>query len=130
MPEDTRMFERLFGGKEQDTAVAERIPPGQYFTEKWPVLHYGSVPRVDLETWDFKVWGEVDNPFEFDWAEFKADATQAAAHGHPLRDALVPTGHGLRGRRDPDHPREREAAPDCPLRRLHAEQGYTTNLPV
>ena len=49
----------------------KRIPPGQYFTEKWPVLHYGSVPRVDLKTWDFKVWGEVDNPFEFSWAEFK-----------------------------------------------------------
>jgi len=33
----------------------KRIPVGQYFTEKWPVLHYGSVPRVDLKTWDFKV---------------------------------------------------------------------------
>ena len=21
------------------------MPPGQYVTEKWPVLHYGSVPR-------------------------------------------------------------------------------------
>src|SRR5688500_19366535 len=50
----------------------KRMPPGQYFTEKWPVLHYGSVPRVDLKTWDFKVWGGVENPFEFSWAEFKA----------------------------------------------------------
>src|SRR5215211_7371409 len=49
----------------------KRIPPGQYFTEKWPVLHYGSVPRVDLKTWDFKVWGEVENPFELTWAELK-----------------------------------------------------------
>ena len=49
----------------------KRIPPGQYFTEKWPVLHYGSVPRVDLKTWDFKVWGDVENPFELSWAEFK-----------------------------------------------------------
>src|SRR5512141_3423134 len=66
------MFERLFGNREQDPAVAARIPPGQYRTEKFPVLHYGSVPRVDLATWDFKVWGEVENPFEFSWAEFKA----------------------------------------------------------
>ena len=25
-----------------------RLPPGQYLTEKWPVLHAGSVPRTDL----------------------------------------------------------------------------------
>jgi hypothetical protein len=47
------MFERLFGNKTLDPAVAERIPPGQYRTEKFPVLHYGSVPRTDLATWDF-----------------------------------------------------------------------------
>ena len=54
------MFERLFGSKRADPAVAERIPPGQYRTEKFPVLHYGSVPHTDLATWDFRVFGEVD----------------------------------------------------------------------
>ena len=57
------MFERLFGNREQDPAVMERIPPGQYRTEKFPVLHYGSVPGTDLATWDFRVFGEVDAPF-------------------------------------------------------------------
>ena len=28
-----------------------RLPPGQYLTEKWPVLHAGSVPSTDLATW-------------------------------------------------------------------------------
>ena len=54
------MFERLFGHPEQDPAVAARIPPGQYRTDKFPVLHYGSVPRADLATWDFRVFGQVD----------------------------------------------------------------------
>ena len=40
------MFDRLFGTKEQDPAIAERIPPGQYKTDKFPVLHYGSVPHT------------------------------------------------------------------------------------
>ena len=66
------MFERLFGSGEQDPAAAARIPPGQYKTEKFPVLHYGSVPRADLATWDFKVWGEVDSPFTLTWDQFKA----------------------------------------------------------
>ena len=25
-----------------------RLPPGQIVTDKWPVLHYGSVPAADL----------------------------------------------------------------------------------
>src|SRR5581483_8574043 len=32
-----------------------RLPPGQYLTDKWPVLHAGEVPRVDLATWTFRV---------------------------------------------------------------------------
>ena len=44
------MFERLFGGRTMDPATAERIPPGQYKTDKFPVLHYGSVPKTDLAT--------------------------------------------------------------------------------
>ena len=66
------MFERLFGSREQDAAVADRIPPGQYRTTKFPVLHYGSVPRTDLRTWDFKVYGLVDSTFTLTWDAFKA----------------------------------------------------------
>ena len=39
-----------------------RLPPGQYLTEKWPVLHYGGVPKVDLATWDFTLEGLVEQP--------------------------------------------------------------------
>src|SRR3954462_12556222 len=66
------MFERLFGNTAVDPATAERIPPGQYRTEKFPVLHYGSVPKVDLATWDFNVFGLVGNPFRLTWDEFRA----------------------------------------------------------
>src|SRR5207237_5755770 len=49
-----------------------RLPPGQYLTEKWPVLHAGSVPDTDLSTWDFKVFGEVEEPVTLRWDEFAA----------------------------------------------------------
>src|ERR1044071_5144188 len=41
-----------------------RLPPGQYLTEKWPVLHAGDVPDhpADLTGWDFRVYGEVEDP--------------------------------------------------------------------
>src|SRR5947199_7753180 len=38
-------------------ALNGRLPPGQVVTTKWPVLHYGDVPRVDLKTWTFDVSG-------------------------------------------------------------------------
>ena len=65
------MFDRLFGNRSADPAIADRVPPGQYLTEKFPVLHYGSVPRTDLTTWDFKVYGLVDSPFTLTWDQFK-----------------------------------------------------------
>jgi DMSO/TMAO reductase YedYZ molybdopterin-dependent catalytic subunit len=46
-----------------------RLPPGQYMTEKWPVLHAGSVPVVDLATWRLRVFGEVEQELELDWEE-------------------------------------------------------------
>jgi DMSO/TMAO reductase YedYZ molybdopterin-dependent catalytic subunit len=49
-----------------------RLPPGQYLTEKWPVLHAGTVPSTDLATWDFKVFGEVESPLTLSWDEFTA----------------------------------------------------------
>src|SRR6058998_2408583 len=49
-----------------------RLPPGQYLTEKWPVLHAGGVPRTDLATWDFRVSGEVENPITLSYEELQS----------------------------------------------------------
>jgi DMSO/TMAO reductase YedYZ molybdopterin-dependent catalytic subunit len=51
-----------------------RLPPGQYLTEKWPVLHAGDVARYpeDLAGWTFSVSGEVDQPLTLTWAELDA----------------------------------------------------------
>ena len=62
-------FRRKLNEREQ--AVADRLPPGQYLTEKWPVLHYGNVPRVDLATWSFTLDGLVKKPVQLTYEEFK-----------------------------------------------------------
>ena len=49
-----------------------RLPPGQSLTQKFPVLHYGPVPRFDPATWDFRMWGEVEDERRWTWAEFMA----------------------------------------------------------
>jgi DMSO/TMAO reductase YedYZ molybdopterin-dependent catalytic subunit len=48
----------------------ERLPPGQYMTTKWPVLHAGRVPEVELATWSFRVFGEVEHELELTWEQF------------------------------------------------------------
>ncbi len=58
--------------KQLDPDIASRIPPGQYRTEKWPVLHYGSVPRINTEKWSFRIFGLVDQPVTLDWEQFMA----------------------------------------------------------
>ena len=57
---------------EQQMKSEGRLPPGQSLTLKWPVLHYGSVPRFDPERWDFKVYGMVETPLRWTWNEFNA----------------------------------------------------------
>jgi DMSO/TMAO reductase YedYZ molybdopterin-dependent catalytic subunit len=107
-----------------------RVPPGQYVTQKWPVLHYGSVPSVDLATWDFRVWGEVEEPFTFSWEEFRQMPRKSIhrdIHCVTRWTRLdmdfegVPIQHIL------------ERARPKPSARFvveHAEQGYTANLPL
>lgn len=46
-----------------------RIPPGQYYTERFPVLHAGGVPKVDLKAWDFAVEGLVATPRTWSYEE-------------------------------------------------------------
>ena len=54
-----------------DPALAARVPPGQSLTRDFPVLHYGPVPRVDLKTWNLRLYGLVDSPLEVTWEQFR-----------------------------------------------------------
>lgn len=57
--------------KENEIRSMGRIPPGQALTERFPVLHYGSVPRYDLSKWNFRIYGEVEKEVSFTWEEFQ-----------------------------------------------------------
>ncbi|MFN3741178.1 MAG: sulfite oxidase-like oxidoreductase [Anaerolineales bacterium] len=47
-----------------------RLPPGQALTLKFPVLHYGPIPPFNPAAWDFRIWGEVEEPKRWTWEEF------------------------------------------------------------
>ncbi len=58
--------------KSPDTEREERVPPGQRLTEKWPALHYGSVPQIDISSWTFAIFGLVEKERRLSYAEFTA----------------------------------------------------------
>ena len=65
----------MFRSKAERKAVAAgydpaRLPPGQYLTDKWPVLHAGAIPDTDLATWTFRVYGEVEQELALSWEQF------------------------------------------------------------
>jgi DMSO/TMAO reductase YedYZ molybdopterin-dependent catalytic subunit len=66
------MLKDVFSRREEEEQLRKegRLPPGQSLTKKFPVLHYGSVPKVDLETWDLRVFGEVEEEIVWTWEEF------------------------------------------------------------
>ena len=45
-------------------------PPGQFVTEKFPVLTFGPTPRIPTAEWRFRVFGLVEEELTLDWEQF------------------------------------------------------------
>lgn len=113
-----------------ETAESDRIPPGQYFTERFPVLHAGVTPSVDLATWSLVVDGLVDVPSAYSYDDVLAMPAADVVHdihcvtkwskldtrwrGVPVADIVGPSG-------------VQEAATHV---LMTAEHGFTANLPI
>jgi DMSO/TMAO reductase YedYZ molybdopterin-dependent catalytic subunit len=107
-----------------------RLPPGQSLTLKWPVLQYGSVPRVDLKTWDFRIAGLVEKPVRLTWEEFnRLPQTEIVSDIHCVTrwsrfdnrwtGVLFTEVMKLVGPRS-----------EARFALVHGEQGFTANLPL
>lgn len=67
-----KRVERLKRVTRRPETMDERVPAGQFVTDKFPVLHYGPVIKADLANWTFRVFGLVDKPVTLDWPTFRA----------------------------------------------------------
>jgi len=64
---------RGFGGKRRvPEDLADRVPPGQYIEQGFPVLTAGPTPHIDPTAgeWSFRVDGMVAQEREWSWEEF------------------------------------------------------------
>ncbi|MBV8080846.1 MAG: sulfite oxidase-like oxidoreductase [Actinobacteria bacterium] len=107
-----------------------RLPPGQYLTEKWPVLHAGEVPHTDLATWTFRVFGEVEQPLELTWDAFNELPRSSNVHDIHCVTRWSRFDTSFEG----VHWRELAALvrpkPSARFVVAHAEHGFTTNVPL
>ena len=128
------MLENNFDRRETEGRLEKegRLPPGQSLTQKFPVLHYGPVPKFNPATWDFRVWGEVEQELRWTWDEFQQlpryqqsmdihcvtrwSKFETAWEGVSVR-TLVEQG-------------QIKLKPGARYVMQHAEYGFTTNLPL
>jgi DMSO/TMAO reductase YedYZ molybdopterin-dependent catalytic subunit len=109
-----------------------RLPPGQSLTQKFPVLHYGPVPAFNPATWDFRIWGEVEEARSWPWDEFnQLPRTKLTMDIHCVTrwSKLDTTWEGISVRTLVDQGLIR---PKSSARHVlqHAEYGFTVNLPL
>jgi DMSO/TMAO reductase YedYZ molybdopterin-dependent catalytic subunit len=107
-----------------------RIPPGQRLTDKFPVLHYGTVPRFDRQTWDLRVFGLVEEPLTLSYDEFlQLPTTRIVADIHCVTtwSKLDTVWEGVLFR---DLIELVEVKPESRFVMVHCEQGFTTNVPL
>ena len=111
---------------------AARLPPGQYATDRFPVLHVGDVPEYadDLADWDLRLTGLVDTPMTLSFDELQtlptADetfdihcVTKWSKFDTRWTGVCLTTLMEIAGVR-----------PSATHLIEHAEFGYTTNLPL
>jgi DMSO/TMAO reductase YedYZ molybdopterin-dependent catalytic subunit len=107
-----------------------RLPPGQYLTERFPVLHVGDVPTYAPGEWSLQVTGLVDRPFTLDEAELRAmPAVELTRDIHCVTkwSKFDTVWKGVRVRDLLDRSGVQAGATHV---MEHAEYGYTTNLPL
>lgn len=107
---------------------AERVPPGQHLTEKWPVLTYGGTPRFDPRKWTFRCFGLVEQEVAWTWEEFlRLPRVEIVSDVHCVThwSLLDNRWEGVHIREILKHVRVK---PEAVAVMVHADPDYTTNL--
>jgi DMSO/TMAO reductase YedYZ molybdopterin-dependent catalytic subunit len=126
-------FQALDRRKEEERLRNEkRLPPGQSLTVKFPVLHYGPVPSFNPATWNFRVWGEVEEEKQWNWDEFnRLPHTRVTIDLHCVtrwsKADTVWEGVSVRTLVEQGLVKLKPAAQFV---MQHAEYGFTVNLPL
>jgi DMSO/TMAO reductase YedYZ molybdopterin-dependent catalytic subunit len=111
---------------------SSRVPPCQLLTNRFPVLHYGPIPRFNPAVWDFRAWGEVEEQLVLTWdqiMEIPRVSVCMDLHCVTTWSKLDTQWEGIRVRTLVDMGLLK-IKPTARYVLQHAEHGFTVNLPI
>ncbi len=107
-----------------------RLPPGQYLTDKFPVLHVGDVPTYAEGEWNLSITGLVDAPYTLTYDELTALPSHTITTDIHCVTKWSKFDTGWTGVRVRDLLEHAGMSSDATHFMGHAEYGYTANLPL
>ena len=109
---------------------SRRLPPGQYLTDRFPVLHVGDIPQYAPGQWSLRIFGLVDKEITLGLDDLKALPSVSLTfdiHCVTKWSKFDTTWTGVRVRDLFAAAGVKSAATHV---MEHAEFGYTTNVPL
>jgi DMSO/TMAO reductase YedYZ molybdopterin-dependent catalytic subunit len=106
----------------------QRLPPGQHLTKDWPVLDLGVTPPVSRERWRLDVYGAVETPVFWTFAEFAAQKQSRFTSDIHCVTTWSRYDNEWEGLATRDLLAACEPGEDARFVVLHSYDGYTTNL--
>ena len=112
------------------TTAADRLPPGQTLTDKFPVLSYGPTPRFDPARWDFRVVGMVEKELCLDYRQFRELPLSRQVSDFHCVTTWSRFDNVWEGVKTLDLVKLVKLSPEARFVIVHCDGGYTTNLPL
>jgi DMSO/TMAO reductase YedYZ molybdopterin-dependent catalytic subunit len=128
LKEERENVKKFLRPRESSFRASPRVPPGQFVTEKFPVLTCGETPHIDLAAWEFQVFGLVEQPVRLSYPEFiKLPKAKVVADFH----CVTQWSHlncEWEGVPFMEVARLARPRPETRFAMVHCYGGYTTNL--
>jgi len=123
-------FDRNRKALEEKGISPDRLPPGQYLTDRFPVLHVGDVPTYEPGEWSLSIFGLVDNPYTITMDELKAMPAVTPTFDIHCVTKWSKFDTTWTGVRVSDLFAKAGVQSQAKFVMEHAEFGYTTNIPL
>jgi DMSO/TMAO reductase YedYZ molybdopterin-dependent catalytic subunit len=110
--------------------IAARVPPGQTLVENFPVLSYGPAPRFNPKTWDFKMFGLVEEPVRLSYEQFRALPQSKQVSDFHCVTTWSRLDNAWEGVRVGELMKLVKLKREARFVVIHCDGNYTTNLPL
>ena len=108
----------------------KRLPPGQRLTDGWPVLHYGSIPSINLADWRLQIFGLVEQEVTLTWEELMALPQTTAHNDIHCVTTWSKFDNDWEGISFQEIFKLVNVQPEAEYAVFHSYGGYTTNVPL